>query len=164
MKTNHVSTALLLVSLVGAAQASPFFVSADGAEVTDSKTGLIWRRCAQGMTLAPVAGVLSCTGTVTTFTHEAALAHARAQAASTGVAWRLPNVKELSSIVDRSRSSPSIDPVAFPATPASTFLSSSPSVESPNLVWAVEFSHGHVARELNGRNVSAALRLVRAGQ
>jgi Protein of unknown function (DUF1566) len=114
MKIKHLLASLLLPVALGAL-AAPFTVSADGQEVTDTKTGLIWRRCAAGMT----ASGGTCTGTASAFTHEAALTHASTQATVTGVAWRLPNVKELSSIADKSRSNPAIDTVAFPATPAS---------------------------------------------
>lgn len=162
MTTRHVLSTLLLAALGGAAQAAPFTVSADGTEVTDSKTGLIWRRCAQGMTVATAGGAQICTGTASIFTHEGALAHARDQAASTGVAWRLPNVKELSSIVDRSKASPSIDPAAFPATPAAEFWSSTPYVGDPGNAWVVRFSYGYV--DYYDRNRNFLVRLVRAGQ
>jgi hypothetical protein len=91
-----------------------YIVSADGQEVTDRQTSLIWRRCAEGMNW----NGSTCAGVASAFTHEAALQRAAAQASSTGIAWRLPNVKELASIADKSLSNPAIDPTAFPATPA----------------------------------------------
>ena len=157
MKIKHLLTCLLLpVSF--SAHAAPFTVSADGQEVTDTKTGLIWRRCAEGMT----ASGGTCTGIASPFTHEAALTRANTQAAATGVAWRLPNVKELSSIADKSRSNPAIDVVAFPATPARSFWSSSPSAGFPSNAWFVVFDVGNVHdyERFNPYYV----RLVRAGQ
>jgi hypothetical protein len=157
MKTNHLlATILLPVSLW--ANASPFIVSADGQEVTDTKTGLIWRRCAEGMT----ASGGTCTGTASTYTHEAALTLASTQSTATGLAWRLPNVKELSSIADKSRSNPAIDTAAFPATPASWFWSSSPYVGNASSAWFVFFNDGVVSAY--GRSYSDYVRLVRAGQ
>ena len=137
---------------------APFTVSADGTEVTDGRTGLVWRCCAEGM----VATGGTCTGTASTFTHEQAMVRARDQAASTSVAWRLPNVKELTSIVDRSKSNPAIDTVAFPATPANAFWSSSPDVGSAGGAWYVGFTAGYV----NGayRDNALPVRLVRAAQ
>ena len=157
MKTAQLAT-LYFLCLLGlmpvAASAQPFVISTDGSEVTDQKTGLIWRRCAEGM---QVSGG-TCTGTALSYTHEAALQHAAAVASP----WRLPNIKELSSIVDKSRSNPAIDATAFPATPASFFWSSSPYVGNPANAWVVDFYDGYV----NGisRGGSNYVRLVRAGQ
>jgi len=133
-------------------------VSADEQEVIDRKTDLIWKRCSEGMVFS--GGI--CTGTATVFSHVAALMHARDQAISTGVAWRLPNAKELASIVDITRGNPAIDPVAFPVTPASPFWSASPDVGVFAVAWDVGFYGGYV---LNHSRASAFnVRLVRAGQ
>ncbi|MBY0575429.1 MAG: DUF1566 domain-containing protein [Gallionellaceae bacterium] len=159
MKTAQLAI-LLFICLLGilpvAASAQPYLISADGTEVTDQKTGLIWRRCAEGMVFS--AG--TCTGKARAFAYEAALQHAATQARSTGIAWRLPDIKELSSIADKSRSSPAIDPTAFPATPASWFWSASPFAGKSNLAWGVYFYNGDVSYyRLNNYHV----RLVRAG-
>jgi Protein of unknown function (DUF1566) len=164
MKFKHLLACLLFPVACGVL-AAPFTVSADGQEVTDTKTGLIWRRCAEGMT----ASDGTCTGTASTFTYEAALTRARRQAAASGVTWRLPNVKELSSLFDKSRF-PSVDPVAFPATPAtlqSSFWSSSPFVDSvnygsANLAWFVYSLNGSV--HFTSRYVAYHVRFVRDGQ
>ena len=150
--------ACLLLPVACGALAAPFTVSADGQEVTDTKTGLIWRRCAEGMTASGV----TCTGTATAFTYEAAITRASTQATNTGVAWRLPNVKELSSIADKSRVNPAIDTVAFPVAPASGFWSSSPDVGIANYAWGVYFGNGVVYGYL--RINPSYVRLVRAGQ
>ena len=161
MKTSQLAT-LFFTCLLGlipcAATAQPFVVSADGQEVTDSATGLIWRRCAEGM----VISLGACTGTASTFSHELALTRARTEAIATGIAWRLPNVKELSSIVDISLSNPAIDATAFPATPADAFWSASPNVGIPSCAWIVYFINGGVG--YNSRTSSSKVRLVRAGQ
>ena len=157
MKIKPLLATLLLPVALGAF-AAPFTVSADGQEVTDAKTGLIWRRCAEGMT----ASGGTCTGTASAFTHEAALTRASTQATATGVAWRLPNVKELSSIADKTLGYPAIDQAAFPATPANFFWSSSPYVGSAYSAWYVSFSDGRV--NSGYRINSYYVRLVRAGQ
>ena len=150
--------ACLLLPVACGALAAPFTVSADGQEVTDTKTGLIWRRCAEGMT----ASGGTCTGTATNFSYEAAVTRASTQATNTGVAWRLPNVKELSSIADKSRANPAIDTVAFPVTPASDFWSSSPYVGYAYFAWIVSFIDGYV--DVSYRYNTYYVRLVRAGQ
>ncbi len=149
---------VILVTSVFTATAAPFVVN--GSEVTDSATGLIWRRCPEGMAVS--SG--TCTGIAGTFTHEAALSQAAIQASSTGTAWRLPSVKELSSIADKSRSNPAIDSVVFPNTPASYFWTSSPYVNGSEVVWGVNFISGHVSYGGFRYATPNYVRLVRTGQ
>ena len=161
MKTVQLA-ALYFICLLGilpvAVSAQPYVISTDGTEVTDQKTGLIWQRCPEGM----VFGGGTCTGTTAlTYTHEAALQRAAAVTSLTA-AWRLPSVKELSSIADKTLSNPAIDPAAFPATPASFFWSSSPYVGLPAYAWGVYFYYGHVSGYV--RSSTYYVRLVRAGQ
>jgi hypothetical protein len=134
-----VLTTLLSASLLACTAAHAALApNAAGDEITDSKTGLIWKRCPEGM----VWSVNTCTGTAATYTHEQALARATAQAGTAG--WRLPNVKELSSIVDASRASPAIDTAAFPATPSNWFWTSSPYAGLSDYAWFVYFDFGYV--------------------
>jgi hypothetical protein len=130
----------LLVGLVGTIQAQTRFTySTDGSEVSDAKTGLVWQRCTVGQSWSGS----TCTGTPSQYSHEAALAYTKNQ-----VGWRLPNVKELSSLLDRSVIGPSIDLVAFPATPARYGYWSasplSPGTTGTNAAWSVDFSSGEV--------------------
>jgi hypothetical protein len=77
--------------------------------------------------------------------------------------WRLPNVRELQSIVDYSRFNPAIDP-AFDLIPFTSFFwSSTSSVASPDSVWGVFFSSGSVTAELKpeGGNIVRAVRNAR---
>ena len=149
-------TALALMLLAGVATAQAqgrYTVTANGQEVSDAQTGLTWRRCAEGMAF----NGSTCTGRVSGFKHEEALAHARDQAG-----WRLPNVKELQTLLDVSRTIPSIDVSAFPGTPASDFWTSTPFAANPSLAWYVNFSSGSVSNY--GRGNDDAVRLVRASQ
>lgn len=143
----------LPVQVVGPISPSYFSISADGQEVTDARTGLIWRRCAEGMVFS--GG--TCTGTATAFTHEAALTAAK----NAGGMWRLPNIKELSSIADKTRINPAIDSVAFPATFAHGFWSASSHVGSSNHAWYVSFYGGDLYGGI--RSVSNCVRFVRTG-
>lgn len=155
---------IYLICLIGvfpsAAIAQPYVISTDGTEVTDQKTGLIWRRCSEGM-LWDIA-TSNCIGTAITFTHEAALMRARDQA-NTGLAWRLPSIKELASIVDRNFRIPAIDSIAFPALAMEWFWSASPVAGelTPTRAWLVTFRSGIVMTEY--RSVNYYVRLVRAG-
>lgn len=144
---------VLLAGLCGAhtAQAQArYSYSDDGSEVTDSKTGLVWRRCIEGQRW--ITG--TCSGMAATYTHEQAMVQAKTQ---TG--WRLPNVKELFSISDRSRRDPIIDTAAFPATPSSYYWSASPCARDAALAWAVFSDEGVVGCYRRGYDLQ--VRLVR---
>ncbi|MBH2009218.1 MAG: DUF1566 domain-containing protein [Xanthomonadaceae bacterium] len=151
-KISRLSGVVACFLLSGAVMAqSRFSYSADGAEVTDSRTGLVWQRCSAGQAWSGS----TCTGTASTFTHEGALAHAQSQAG-----WRLPNVKELSSLSDKTKSNPAIDSTAFPATDSSSCWSSSPYVGSADYAsWVVDFQFGYVIGDY--RNGYGHVRLVR---
>lgn len=99
-----------------------------GAEVKDKAFGLTWARCSEGQTWDGS----TCTGSVSLFTHEQAIQHAQSQAG-----WRLPNVKELASLVDWGCNEPTIDSAAFPGTPRTGFWTSTPMVSHPRAmdVW-----------------------------
>ena len=154
---------LYLTGLLGILPIAAFAqlnISLDGTEVTDSKTNLTWKRCAEGMTWNGT----NCSGTAAIFTHDGALQQAAIQAGSVG--WRLPNVKELSSIVDKSAINPAIDSATFPSTPPTIFWSSSPFVSAPSSAWVVDFGVGVVGGTSNNRNDTThryLVRLVRGG-
>jgi len=151
LAAGSVAVFVLAGAAIGASAQPRFTVSADETEVSDARTGLVWRRCSAGQTFSGV----SCTGTAGFFTHEQALTYARAQ---TG--WRLPNVKELSSIVDIDRRDPSIDPVAFPGSPRSIFWSSSPLPGTPP-GFALSVSFGVGMTQNSGLGNREHVRLVR---
>ncbi|MGE0919196.1 DUF1566 domain-containing protein [Trichlorobacter lovleyi] len=159
-KTNKKTPLLLAaLSLLGlllmsaSAWADRYSYSTDGSQVIDSTTGLTWQRCVAGMSWSGT----TCAGTAATYSHEAALAYAKTQ---TG--WKLPNIKELASIVDRTRSNPAIDTTAFPATPADRTWSASPYAGTSVSAWVVGFNEGYVG--VNLRDNTFYVRLVRAGQ
>ncbi len=130
--------------------AAPFTISTDGTEVTDSKTGLIWRRCSEGQSWSGSA----CTGAALVYNHEQALVRVKTQ-----TSWRLPNVKELVSIVDRSLGSPAINATVFPGTVSSWYWSSSPYEDDANVAWYVSFSDGD--GDYGSRSSTYYVRLVR---
>lgn len=115
----HAALKVLLLRLVVimpavATAASRYAVSTDGMEVTDRQTGLIWRRCIEGMAWN---GSTCAYATSIGFTWKQALQRAASETIQSGKMWRVPNIKELSSVADRSRSwpQPQVDPQAFPA-------------------------------------------------
>lgn len=154
----YISAAVVAFALMPASLRAQvrFSISPSGAEVTDTQTGLIWRRCVEGM----IWNGTSCSGTSLVFTHENALVRAKSQSG-----WRLPNIKEISSIHDRIK--PPIDFSIFPGTPqVSTvyFWSSTPDVAGPVNAFAAGFSSidsGGVHKY--GRRETLYVRLVRDG-
>lgn len=81
-----------------------------GAEVKDLNTGLIWQRCQLGSTWNGT----TCEGSVVQYTWNDAFSQATLMASSTGLAWRLPNIKELTSLVDTACSQNAINETIFP--------------------------------------------------
>jgi len=77
--------------------------------------------------------------------------------------WRLPTVKELSTLIDRGRYNPSIDTMYFPDTAASLYWSSTTNANKYTLsAWYVNFNYGYVYY-FNKSNYTY-VRAVRAGQ
>ena len=143
---------LALAPVLAAPRYTP---SPDGQEITDSKTGLVWQRCAEGM----VWKGGTCAGNALFSNHSAAVVRAKAA----GQPWRLPTMKELSGIVsmrDAGDGKAAIDPVAFPATPVARYWSSSNA--GPNYFIFVGFMEGSAGE--GERNSPGALRLVRSAK
>ncbi len=130
---------------------SQYTLSADGTEVTDTKTGLIWQRCALGMSWNGT----TCSGIATTYNWENALAQAATVASNTSVEWRLPNIKELKSLVETACYGQAINEAIFPATP-SHILSST----FAGYAWGVNFDYSYDGTY--GENDGLAVRLVRS--
>jgi hypothetical protein len=59
-----------------------------------------------------------------------------------GKGWRLPNMKELQTLVDESRAAAAIDTQAFPDTPGEGFWAATPHVDSATSAWFVSFDEG----------------------
>lgn len=113
-----------------------FIISTDGT-VTDTRTGLMWMRCSLGQ----VWNGTTCTGSAAQYVWADALAQADVSTYAGHGDWRLPNVKELVSIVERRCATPAINPEVFPATSSWKYWTSSPSVAGPGN-WAVIVAFG----------------------
>ena len=76
--------------------------------------------------------------------------------------WRLPTVKELSSLRDLERYIPAIDTEYFPNTVSGRYWSSSSDARYPSGAWGVYFYNGSVGS--SGKSSSDRVRAVRGGQ
>ena len=160
---NAVQTCRTETAMPSTTPADRFLMHGNGT-VTDTATGLMWAQCAEGL-----SGSACTVGMATTLTWEAALIRARDSGLAGYTDWRLPNIKELSSIVEERCIAPAINLAVFPNTPASYFWSASPCAGSSgypfyllNRAWYVDFSDGD-ANDLP-RSLHFSVRLVRSGQ
>lgn len=143
---------------------SNFTDNGDGT-VTDTTTGLTWMRCSEGQTWDQASGL--CAGTAATYTWQGALQLAQSIDSNGGYAghsdWRVPNIKELNSIVETQCTDPAINTSIFPVTPSSgTYWSSSPYGKIAGNAWMTQFSNGIVYD--SPMSTAYSVRLVRGGQ
>ena len=149
----------------------------NGDEVTDPSTGLTWKRCSVGQTWTGS----TCSDNPSMLTWSAALK----AAVAAGADWRLPNVKELRSLVEECKIGPAINSRLFPTSataparlpywtgsPANT--ANLPYAAVGNDAWVVYFDDGNVnaaaivpsyivSGATSTTNATYAARLVRGG-
>ncbi len=119
-----------------------------GNIVTDSTTGLQWQDDA--------------TATSTRPTWQGAIDHCENLTDFLGYSdWRLPNLNELKSIVDRSKSNPAIVN-GFVNTSSSYYWSSTTNADDSDYAWNVSIYNGNV--DDYNKDSSNYVRCVRAGE
>jgi hypothetical protein len=147
---------LLAVVAVASHGNDRFTVSADGTEVADSTTNLVWRRCAEGLS-GP-----TCSGKLSRFKYGAAKADAERLAKNDAKAWRIPSKDELVSLLDKTvKKKPLINIQAFPKTPSDLFWATRAGTDDNLNAGLVSFANGRVSG--NTGEKAFPLRLVRAG-
>jgi hypothetical protein len=134
------------------------FEKIDGGLVWHTETNLIWMRCALGQTWDGS----DCLGEATKFTWQEALQISVGYEFLGSTQWRLPNIKELVSITEKSCVRPSINDSTFPQTPPDDFWTSTPVANDGIRAWAVAFYNSSMSnkqkdRALNVRLVRTAL-------
>ncbi len=152
--------------LVASTPTTDFAIDSSVGTALHSKTGLMWDSCSYGQTGT------ACTGTASTYNWQQAFAAVVAANASSykGFSdWRLPNVKELMSIVEKCRINPAVNDEVFPATVAAfttSYWSSTVVSSNANYARYVEFYYGEIAINTtrSQRTQAKPIRLVRGGQ
>lgn len=123
--------------------------------VTHASTKLMWMRCSLGQRWQDGR----CLGRADNLTWPDALSAAEQVRFADYADWRLPTLRELSSIIDQSCRSPAINLQAFPDTPTSWYWSSTRYAYQNNLSWGVYFDMGY--QDYSGRYLPSHVRLVR---
>ena len=113
-----------------------------------NNNNLTWRRCLYGQQWDNASQ--SCTGNPVKLNWQNALLTAKSNG------WRLPNTKELMSIIDRQCFSPPLHPVLFPEAPASLtsgLWTSTPlqtnldGTETYTAAWTIGLGHGKLRHQ-----------------
>ena len=134
---------LLLVPIV--AIATRYTINGDGT-VTDNVTGLMWQQEDDNIFRTWESAITYC---------ENLVVHP-----STYSDWRLPNIKELRSIIASTQYNPAIESTAFPNTNSSNYWSSTEG--SNTLAWYVAFYEGSYSN--NFKTIENYVRCVREGE
>lgn len=139
---------------------SQFEVNFNGT-ILDKKTNLLWQKCLAGETFNEVTQ--NCDGDATTNNWQAALQHPASLNTSGGFAgftdWRLPNIKELGSIVEYGCHGPAINLNIFPDNQIYKVWSSTSHDGTNQYTWFVDFTDGKI--NSIWRTANQAIRLVR---
>jgi hypothetical protein len=131
------------------------FIPAGDGEVLHAPSNLIFMRCAIGQRWENE----TCTGDAELFTWQQALTFSFAYEFNGMNNWRLPNVKELSTITERSCVRPSVNQEVFPMTPPDDFWTATPSVFDAQRAWSLGFFNG--TSSIKAKDRSIHIRLVR---
>ena len=136
-----------------------YVVNAVKGTVLDRVTGLTWKRCVEGL-----SGSDCGVGSPILMNWSDALSQAAASSFAGFKDWRIPNSKELESLVEVACYAPAINAKVFPNDPSSSAWASSPDASARyNTAWYVNFLGGD-SRSLGREYGNHSLRLVRGGQ
>ena len=139
-------------------------VHGDGT-VTDTVTGLMWMQCSLGQDPDD-----NCSGSTSSHNWQQALEAAADSTFANYSDWRLPNIKEFSSLAALDRHSPAINSTIFPNTPSYMYWSASPEVSDYDYyarVFDLQSGGdyiGYIGVSSTSRVNSHSIRLVRSSQ
>jgi len=133
------------------------FVDHGNGTVTHTLTGLMWKRCAEGRSgdgcLMGAPALLSWTDAHLVALNDTSGGHTD---------WRVPNFKELASIVETCGHNPASNMAIFPTTVVTSAHWTSTTVRgSPSSAYTVSFLRG--ITNTAGKTAPLAVRLVRSG-
>jgi len=102
------------------------FIDNRNGTIIDLRTSLTWAKCSIGQTYDLTSNTCSSSGAISYSTWQEALLAAGAYSVNNINDWRLPNIKELGSLIDRSCAAPAINLTLFPNTISSIYYTSTP--------------------------------------
>ncbi|WP_167481997.1 DUF1566 domain-containing protein [Leptospira andrefontaineae] len=128
--------------------------------VRDVSSGLVWQQCSAGLSSSSSA----CdTGSAVKYNWDNAMNYC-ANLTLASRSWRLPNITELNSLVDRSFSGAyAIDQSLFPNTKNSYYWTSTSYAPSPGNAWTVFFQNGNTTPFSAKTSVLGYVRCVATG-
>lgn len=151
---------LSLITIVHVTHAAPLSDNYNGT-VTDLGATLMWQQCSAPSTET------NCTISPSLYNWDNALAYCNGLTLANYTNWRLPNVKELHSLIDVTKTTaPSINTFIFPDTQSAYYWSSTTSVGTSSYAWYVDFniSGGRfVMTSGNDKTIGNYVRCVRGG-
>ncbi|TQF72145.1 DUF1566 domain-containing protein [Pseudoalteromonas luteoviolacea] len=118
---------------------SRFVVNNDGT-VCDKKTDIMWQRCTFGFVYN--VSTETCDNAEQKLNWQEALSAAKNSRVANFEDWQLPNVKELSSIVERSCEDPAINETIFLGNHSGNYWSSTTNIQDPSRAWTYQFQDG----------------------
>lgn len=127
------------------AEASSFVLSTDiVGKALHTTSGLEWSRCLVGQSWNETES--TCEGAAVKLTWQDALLLANTYDFGEHTDWRVPNLKELTSLVQRACVSPAIDLTVFPATLTGGYWTSTPNTSADRAMeaWSVNFLNGRI--------------------
>ncbi len=146
------------ISITSTTPSLNFQIINDGT-VIDTKTGLMWKRCPEGQ-----SGSDCAEGNASLYNWQEALQQSEIINTTGGFSgymdWRLPNIKELQSIVEEQCIGPAINLAVFPLKRNLSVWSGSPYSSFGDNAWSVDFDKGF-AHPSGARPHSKAVLLLR---
>lgn len=155
--------------LMGAPLPNPRFTDSGNGTVKDNLTGLIWLKSANCASVSP-RGWSAAQTAVAALQGDGTMCNL--SDGSVAGDWRVPNPRELSSLIHLQYSSPALSNTAgtgkwtegnpFSGVQSTYYWSSATQVGSPGYAWYVHFGHGYV--NVGSKSSSYAVWPVRGGQ
>jgi hypothetical protein len=133
-----------------------FQLNADGTAL-DKTTQLLWSRCLVGQSWDSASR--SCSGTPQQLDWSEALLESKRSTLAGFSTWRLPNAKEILTLIERSCVDPAINLTAFPSSRSENIWTGTTTLNEAERAWAIAMYSGK--NNTKHKNTRLHVRLVR---